>query len=700
MKYSLKIQFILFILFNSFCIGELIRPYQGQELNYIHVLFEWEQNPDVNHYQIELIELSSNSTFIIDSLSTNLFIDRSNISWNKVYQWRVRSLLQSNEYGDWTEPAIFITKESKLHYVNITNYQDSLIQDGLTMVGGPNPIRHTVVIDRYGNEIWNDGEFSFKINHVDDYGAIYGNSDHLYPDYSASKINYDMDFLWRSDQEVDPHELKETSRNTFFTLKNIFSNGPIPSDVSMVDQFRDLGFLADDTTNEFPWYGQEIIEFDQDNNIIWSWDPFEHFSLDDHDRHGHTWEQAYMSMKYDWTHSNSIYFDEEESAIYLSSRHLSRITKIDYPSGNVIYNIGLPSDYIDSGDSCIGNELLFNFQHHIEKLPNGNFTLFDNGNISNYLFDHGLRISRAIEFEVVGDTVSNMIWSYSLPNTLFGRAGGSMQVLENNNRLIYTRGNSFGAANNPTIIEVTNELEVVWKLRAPSYYAWYRAFRIPSIHPDAFSVLVDPFTSITMDETTFDGIILKDENTIKVSIKNESDYDQPYFYKIKDDRMWVDTFTGTAIINAGETLELRLDILSNGQTRKNPFTDIDITVIPTKHSYAKKHLKFRCYDRSYTRMAENDIDTMINGHDNSPNPFNPVTNIRYELLQKTKVNIVIFDINGRKVKDLLKREQEAGIKSVKWNATDNNGRQVSAGLYFYTLEAGSITTNGKMLLLK
>ena len=72
------------------------------------------------------------------------------------------------------------------------------------------------------------------------------------------------------------------------------------------------------------------------------------------------------------------------------------------------------------------------------------------------------------------------------------------------------------------------------------------------------------------------------------------------------------------------------------------------------------YLKFRCYDRSYSRMAENDIDTMINGLDNSPNPFNPVTNIRYELLQKTKVNIVIFDINGRKVKDLLKREQEAG----------------------------------------
>ena len=100
-----------------------------------------------------------------------------------------------------------------------------------------------------------------------------------------------------------------------------------------------------------------------------------------------------------------------------------------------------------------------------------------------------------------------MIWSYSLPNTLFGRAGGSMQVLENNNRLIYTRGNAFGAQNNPTIIEVTNDQEVVWKLRGPSYYAWYRAFRIPSIHPDAFSVLIDPLSSIKAGSESVDGIM-------------------------------------------------------------------------------------------------------------------------------------------------------------------------------------------------
>ena len=73
----------------------------------------------------------------------------------------------------------------------------------------------------------------------------------------------------------------------------------------MVDQFRDLGFLADDTTNEFPWYGQEIIEFDQDNNIIWSWDPFDYYSLDDFDYMSEFCEFASQNQDdFDWTNFN------------------------------------------------------------------------------------------------------------------------------------------------------------------------------------------------------------------------------------------------------------------------------------------------------------------------------------------------------------------------------------------------------------
>jgi len=685
---------------NSICIGELMRPSHGQELNYVHVLFEWDQEPDAIFYQIELEDLNSNQVVMIDSIRTNLFIETTNITWNKIYQWRVRSCTGDGSYGIWIGPSIFIVNNSKLRNANITNYQDSLIQPGLTMMGGPNPGRHTVVVDKNGNEIWNDGDYSFKINHVDEYGALYGNSDHLFPDHTASKVNYAMDFLWSSNQEVDPHDFRETSRNTFFALRNIFSDGPIPSNISMTDEFREMGFFADDSTHEFPWYAQEIIEFDHDNNIIWSWNPFEHYSLDDHDSHGHTWWDAFMNMKYDWTHSNSIFFDEVDSAIYLSSRHLSRISKIDYPSGDIIYDIGLPSPYIASGDSSIGNNLLFNFQHHVQRIENGNFTLFDNGNISNHVFDHGLRISRAIEFEVIGDTACNMIWSHSLPTNLYGRAGGSIQVLDNNNRLIYTRGNSFGGANNPTIIEMTNEQEVVWKLNVPSYYAWYRAFRIPSIHPDAFSIIVSPFSSINTYDNEIKGIVLDASGEFMVSIKNESGYPQPYYYKIKDDRGWIQPLTGTATIAAGGELEFQLDCLSSGQVRKTPYSNLDVIVTPLKHSYAKKHVRHVIFDRSDLVDTGSLQTAMMNGLDNFPNPFNPVTKIHYDLLKNSNVKIVIYDLMGRMVETLFEGFQEAGPRTVQWNTTNGTGQSIGTGLYFYTIEAGSEVRTGKMLLVK
>ena len=121
---------------------------------------------------------------------------------------------------------------------------------------------------------------------------------------------------------------------------------------------------------------------------------------------------------------------------------------------------------------------------------------------------------------------------------------------------------------------------------------------------------------------------------------------------------------------------------------------------PIKHSYAEKHLKFRLYDLSDSRSLEVRDDTLINDLDNLPNPFNPITNISYELMQESDVKILIYDVMGRKVKDLLDKRQDSGKRSIKWNAMDNNGQNVSAGLYFYTIEAGNNIKTGKMLLLK
>ena len=83
-----------------------------------------------------------------------------------------------------------------------------------------------------------------------------------------------------------------------------------------------------------------------------------------------------------------------------------------------------------------------------------------------------------------------------------------------------------------------------------------------------------------------------------------------------------------------------------------------------------------------------------------PNPFNPVTHLSYDLPQNEMVNITIYDMMGRVIKTLVNSSQNAGYKSVQWNATNDKNEPVSAGLYLYTIQAGEFRQTKKMLLLK
>lgn len=85
---------------------------------------------------------------------------------------------------------------------------------------------------------------------------------------------------------------------------------------------------------------------------------------------------------------------------------------------------------------------------------------------------------------------------------------------------------------------------------------------------------------------------------------------------------------------------------------------------------------------------------------NYPNPFNPVTVIHYDLPEDALVNITIYDMMGRIVKTMVNAQQNAGYKSVIWDATNNAGQPVSAGLYLYTIQAGAFRQTKKMVMLK
>ena len=85
---------------------------------------------------------------------------------------------------------------------------------------------------------------------------------------------------------------------------------------------------------------------------------------------------------------------------------------------------------------------------------------------------------------------------------------------------------------------------------------------------------------------------------------------------------------------------------------------------------------------------------------NYPNPFNPVTKLRYDLPENGHVNITIYDMLGREVKTLINQTQDAGYRSIIWDATNDYGKPVSAGIYLYHIQAREYMRTKKMVLLK
>ena len=83
-----------------------------------------------------------------------------------------------------------------------------------------------------------------------------------------------------------------------------------------------------------------------------------------------------------------------------------------------------------------------------------------------------------------------------------------------------------------------------------------------------------------------------------------------------------------------------------------------------------------------------------------PHIIQSITTLRYDLPEDALVNITIYDMMGRKVSTLVSSQQNAGYKSVQWNATNDAGSPVSAGLYLYTIQAGEFRQTKKMVLLK
>ena len=85
---------------------------------------------------------------------------------------------------------------------------------------------------------------------------------------------------------------------------------------------------------------------------------------------------------------------------------------------------------------------------------------------------------------------------------------------------------------------------------------------------------------------------------------------------------------------------------------------------------------------------------------NYPNPFNPSTTISYSVEKGGQIELKIYDLLGREVRNLVQQSKTAGEYSVVWNGKDDFGKQVASGHYFYQLKAGEFQSTRRMVMLK
>ena len=85
---------------------------------------------------------------------------------------------------------------------------------------------------------------------------------------------------------------------------------------------------------------------------------------------------------------------------------------------------------------------------------------------------------------------------------------------------------------------------------------------------------------------------------------------------------------------------------------------------------------------------------------NYPNPFNPITSITYDVSEKSRVRITIFDLQGREVRTILNEQRSPGRYTQFWDGTDRKGHEVTGGVYFLRIQAGDLTETRKMTLVK
>ena len=413
--------------------------------------------------------------------------------------------------------------------------------------------------------------------------------------------------------------------------------------------------------------GLVLQELDTNKNVVFQWRSWDHFQITDIVSH------SLAAPVVDYVHANSVDVDPSGNLI-LSCRHMNEVTKISRTTGEILWRLGGRNNQF----AFINETIPFSHQHDARQLPNGNITLFDNGNFRSPLF------SRAVEYAIdeTGKTAT-LVWQYRLNPDVFGFATGSVQRFSNGNTLI-----GWGATN-PTLTEVAPDGTIVSQLTFDPGIASYRALRFewPPVKP---AVITLPTTLSTDPRETMiiariqaeaASFAVSDVQIMTVRLNatvaadsasakwSDAKKDSVPDLKVKFPRNAVAPLLSVGINRVEVSGSLKTGEIFRG------FAEMTV-LAPTK----VKQLAVRL------RLVS------------SPGAIPVELTAGAEGAQAAARTFAVFDVQGRLVARW--RTMVGGGRNATWDGLGSNGRRVASGIYLIRAEDGTVGSALKVVIAR
>ena len=414
--------------------------------------------------------------------------------------------------------------------------------------------------------------------------------------------------------------------------------------------------------------GLIIEELAGNANVVFEWRSWDHFKITDAAP-----DIDLTQPLIDYVHGNAIEVDTDGNLL-ISSRHLDEITKIDRETGDIIWRWG--GQYCKNNQFTFLNDSIgFSHQHHIRRLPNGNYTLFDNGNL------HSPPFSRAVEYQIDQiNKTATLVSEYKNDPVTYSVAMGSSQRLEGGNTLI-----GWGYFAEPAVTEVTTEGNIALSMSfTDNTMVNYRALK----HDWRTNLFV-----ADQDTLSFGLVQIGDSLTKSVAIINNSNLEVEINRILnRDSAFYVNTSLPITIPpNGTDTIEVSF----KPESVKDYSDDLYI-----QWNRENERISQVVSLTGSTDLISVGLPPLINPirfslNQNFPNPFNPSTLIRFQIASPGLTTLKVYDILGRDLKTLVNEYKSMGEYEIMFNAAD-----LPTGVYFYRLRSGNFVETKKMILLK